>query len=72
MIVDSTNIDERNYNVSFDKIEKQLKYFTQYSISDGVEEIKEAVEKGEFTDYNDHKYSNYRFLQKNNFQNDIE
>jgi len=72
MIVDSTNIDERNYNVSFDKIEKQLKYFTCNSIIDGVGEIKEAVERGEFTDYNDHRYSNYRFLQKNSYPNEIE
>ena len=72
MIVDSTNIDERNYNVSFDKIEKQLKYFTQYSIIDGVGEIKEAVERGEFTDYNDPSYSNYRFLQKNDCLTEIE
>ena len=72
MKIDTTKIDERNYNVSFDKIEKQLEYITHFTVKDGVEEIKKAVENGDFTDYTNHKYNNYAFLQNNNLQVDIE
>jgi len=72
MKIDETKIDERNYNVSFDKIEKQLKYFTNFTIKDGIEEIKEAVVKGNFTDYKNNKYNNYAFLQNSNLQSVME
>ena len=72
MRIDETKIDERNYNVSFDKIEKQLEFITNYTIKDGVEEIKKAVENGDFIDYTNHKYNNYAFLQNNNLHVDME
>ena len=72
MKIDTTKIDERNYNVSFDKIEKQLEYITRFTVKDGVEEIKKAVENGDFTDYTNNKYNNYAFLQNNTLQVDME
>jgi len=71
MIIDENMVDERNYNVSFDKIAKELKYTTKLKIQDGIAEIIEQVEKGEFEDYTDHKYSNYKFLQKNSSTKEI-
>jgi len=67
MIIDKKKIDERNYNVSFDNIKEVLGYSTKYTISNGVNEIKEAVEKGEFSDHAERKYSNYKFLQQNQY-----
>jgi len=67
MNVDTTDIDSRDYNVSFDKIQKNLNYFTKYTVTDGVEEIKKAVDKNMFSDYTDSKYNNYKFLQEINF-----
>jgi len=64
MIVDKENTDKRDYNVSFDKIQNYLNYKVNYTVKDGVNEIKEAVEKGKFNDYTHEKYSNYRFLTK--------
>jgi len=64
MIIDEKNVDKRNYNVLFKKIEEQLNYKTNYTIKDGILEIIDAVKKGEFQDYRDIKYSNYQFLQK--------
>lgn len=71
MIVDKKMIDERNYNVSFDKIEKKLNYKTKYNVKDGINEIIKEVNKGRFSNYTDHKFSNYKFLQKNSSSKEI-
>ena len=65
MIVDKEKIDERNYNVSFDKIGKELNYMPSITIEEGVKEIKKSAEEGNFEDYTNPKYSNYKFLQGN-------
>ena len=64
MKVDQKMIDERNFNVSFDKIRKQLNYCTNYDIEYGINEIKEAVKDGDFVDFTDNRYNNYKFLQQ--------
>ncbi|ODS41288.1 MAG: hypothetical protein A7315_02015 [Candidatus Altiarchaeales archaeon WOR_SM1_79] len=56
--------DERNYNISFDKISKVLGFGAMRCIKDGVLEIKQVVERGEIKDYKKEKYSNYKFLSK--------
>jgi len=63
MIIDTKEVDKRNYNVSFDKIENNLNYHTKYNIEDGIKEIIEAIKRGEFSNYSNSKYSNYKFLQ---------
>jgi len=67
MSVDAADVDRRNYNVSFDKIRKNLNYITKYTVLDGVEEIKKAAEKNMFNDYTNPRYNNYKFLQESNF-----
>jgi len=64
MEIDKGKDDERNYNVSFEKINKELDYKTNFTITEGVMEIKEEVENGKFDDYTDQIYSNYRFLKE--------
>jgi len=62
MQIDEKNVDKRDYNVSFDKIKNILDYSTDFSVEDGIKEIKEAVENNMFDDYTHQKYSNYKFL----------
>ena len=52
--------DPRSYRVSFDKIHQQLGYATSVSVSEGVTEMKTAIEKGLFDDPFDVKYTNNR------------
>ena len=63
MILEKQNVDRRDYNVAFDKIDKILPYKTEYKIRDGVTEIKDTIKKGIIQDYTQPKYSNYKFLQ---------
>lgn len=64
IIIDKENPDRRDYNVDFDKINKILNYKTEYTIKDGVSEIRDAIIKGLIKDYTDSKYSNYKYLQQ--------
>ena len=71
IITDEENVDSRDYNVAFDKINKALNYKTNHTIEDGVVEIRDAIEKGIVKDYNDDKYSNYKFLlMENSYSNE--
>jgi len=56
------NADRRNYRVSFRKIEEALGFHAEYSLRDGIEELKAAFETGLITDYTDVRYHNQRFL----------
>lgn len=42
--------DPRNYKVNFDKVKKLLKYVPKNSISNGIDEVKHALEKGEISE----------------------
>jgi nucleoside-diphosphate-sugar epimerase len=57
------NTDRRNYRVNFDKIRERLGFAAQYTIRDGVKELKTAFEEGLIQDYRDLRYNNQRFLQ---------
>jgi len=70
IITDEENVDSRDYNVAFDKINRVLNYKTRHTIEEGVVEIRDAIEKGIFKDYNDDKYSNYKFLLMENCYSD--
>ena len=51
--------DRRDYNAISHKLDFDLKI----SVRQGVEEIKEHFEKGEYDDYKDDKYYNIKILQ---------
>jgi nucleoside-diphosphate-sugar epimerase len=55
--------DDRSYQVDFSKIEETLDYEVEETILSASQEIKEAFENGEFKDYTDEKYSNYKTLE---------
>ena len=56
--------DERTYRVSFDKINHILGWETEYDIVDGVEEIKQWMNKENITDYekDDFRNSEYSYM----------
>lgn len=45
-----SDIEKRNYNVNFSKIQKVLGFTPQKNIEDGIKEIKDALEKEEIID----------------------
>lgn len=56
--------DQRSYHVSFDKIHTILGFETEKSIDDGIEEIKDALDKGIITDESTrtHTLRHYQYL----------
>jgi nucleoside-diphosphate-sugar epimerase len=56
--------DERSYQVDFSKIERVLDYEVKETIAGAVEEIKDRFEDGEFEDYSEDQYSNYRTVEQ--------
>jgi len=59
---EKNNKDERSYCINFNKINKILNYETKYSIEDGIKELLREFKKGEFKDYTNKKYNNYKYL----------
>ncbi len=55
-------VDNRNYRVSFSKIQKRLGFTPRRSVADGILEIKAAIEDGRILDYRAARYSNYKTL----------
>ncbi len=60
VVKQSADADQRDYNVSFDKIRTKLGFEAQWNIERAVGEIKERFDKGEFLDFMDKKYSNVK------------
>ncbi|WP_290596906.1 hypothetical protein [Archaeoglobus sp. JdFR-39] len=50
--------DDRNYRVSFDKINYVLGWEAKWSLEDGIKEMKWEIEKLGGVDYRDPKYRN--------------
>jgi nucleoside-diphosphate-sugar epimerase len=50
--------DPRDYRVSFEKIEAQLDFRTRMAVSDGIAELLQALDAGEFEDPFDERYRN--------------
>jgi nucleoside-diphosphate-sugar epimerase len=60
-IKNSKNIDQRNYRVSFKKIKKSIGFESKFSISDGVNEIKNAIKSKKIKSWTDPIYYNNKF-----------
>ena len=56
------NFDRRNYRVNFDKLLNRTGFRARYTLRDGVEEIRKALDERLITDYTDLRYSNQRYL----------
>ena len=58
------NVDRRNYRVSFKKIRDRLGFRCGVELSTGVEEIREALQRGNIDDFRDPHYSNLNYLKR--------
>lgn len=58
------NSDERNYHVSFSKIQNMLGFVPQKTVEDGFFEIKSALRNGHIKNYRDDIYYNVKYLHK--------
>jgi nucleoside-diphosphate-sugar epimerase len=56
------NSDLRNYRVNFDKLVNLTGFRARYTIRDGVEELRNAFDQRQITDYMDLRYHNQRYL----------
>jgi nucleoside-diphosphate-sugar epimerase len=65
-ITDSVT-DQRNYRVSFDKINRQLGYRARFGVADGVAEIVAACRDRRIPGLSDPRYSNVQCLRLNGF-----
>jgi len=54
--------DKRNYRVDFNKIKKVLNFNSQIRVKDGIIEIKNAINSGEFPDLENKKYYNHLII----------
>ena len=57
-----SDIDRRNYRVSFDKIRNVLGYTAQWTIEQGVQQVIDAIRTGLVRDYRLPQYSNVKYL----------
>ncbi len=60
------DVDLRNYRVSFAKFREFLGFTPQHTISDGILEIKAAIDDGTIKDFREIQYSNYKTLSDEN------
>jgi nucleoside-diphosphate-sugar epimerase len=58
------NVDRRNYRVSFAKARDELNFQCTIGLTDGIIEVKRAVEMGWVLNYKDARYNNFTHLQK--------
>jgi len=57
--------DQRNYRVSFEKIQRMLDFRPAGTVEDAILEIAEAVRLGRIVDYHAPQYSNVKWLTEN-------
>jgi len=57
--------DQRNYRVSFEKIQRMLDFQASKTVEDAILEIVEAVRSGQIVNYRVPRYSNVKWLTEN-------
>jgi nucleoside-diphosphate-sugar epimerase len=57
-----SDVDRRNYRVSFAKIRRALDFQPKWTVEGGIKQVMESIASGQVTDYQDAKYSNVKFL----------
>lgn len=66
LIIEDKEVDKRDYKVDFSRLKNTLGVKMNFSIIDGINEVKEALENNPDLDYTHKKYSNIKFLEENN------
>jgi nucleoside-diphosphate-sugar epimerase len=62
LMIDPNDTDRRNYRVSFAKIRNLMAFEPQWTLEQGIQQVLEAIARGEIADYREAKYSNVKFL----------
>ena len=62
LLIDEKDTDRRNYRVSFAKIRNELSFEPQWTLELGIQQVLEAIARGDIVDYSEAKYSNVKFL----------
>jgi nucleoside-diphosphate-sugar epimerase len=62
LVVDEKDTDRRNYRVSFAKIRNELNFEPHWTLELGIQQVLEAIARGDIVDYSEAKYSNVKFL----------
>jgi nucleoside-diphosphate-sugar epimerase len=57
-------IDQRNYWVNFNKINRTLGFVPEWTVERGIDQVIDAILSGKIQDYRDAKYSNIKFLKE--------
>jgi nucleoside-diphosphate-sugar epimerase len=60
----SDNVDARNYRVSCRRIREQLGFQPKWTLSQGIEQVVEALRNGDVVNYRDPQYSNVQYLKR--------
>ena len=66
LIVAPDDRDQRNYRVSFSKIQIMVEFEPHWTVELGVRQIVDAIRAGEITDYREMRYSNEKYLTEMN------
>jgi nucleoside-diphosphate-sugar epimerase len=62
LVLEAAQMDNRSYRVSFERIRRELGFSCQYRVADGIREIRDAVQSGEYQDFDQPRYSNYLLM----------
>ena len=62
--IDINTIDDRSYQLSSEKIKRELGYKPKKTVRQGIREIKNAFYEGHFANPNDNKYYNIRAMKE--------
>lgn len=62
LIINEHDTDRRNYRVSFAKVRNRMNFQPQWTLESGIQQVIEAIARGDIVDYREAKYSNVKFL----------
>ena len=65
LVVNRSNVDQRNYRVSFARIRRELDFTPQVSLQEGIAELAAAIREQRVGHYSELRYSNFRTLSDN-------
>lgn len=65
MIIHKASTDERNYRLSFKKIQKRLNFFPKYDLLYGIREVGSLLTSRKIKNYKEDRYYNVQYYQKN-------
>ena len=62
LVVEDAGTDKRNYRVSFAKIRDTLGFLPEWTLNQGIVQVRQSIQRGEVADYLDARYNNAKFL----------